>query len=208
MGLSIRASMGPSLFRTEDSGYPGAPLTNFYASMGPSLFRTEDCCSSPEEVGWAMLQWGRPYSGRKTSRGNGVLAIPLTCFNGAVLIQDGRRGNRDVQIRRLLGFNGAVLIQDGRPSSWSDSATWSAGFNGAVLIQDGRPPAFDLVIWREVRDAVARAGGIGYRVGMVCQHHFNNRLPRNRLRLRGLPGVFAARDRSNDSPQTIVAVRG
>ena len=226
--------MGPSLFRTEDEissrhhfrcgRFNGAVLIqdgrlcqrhsvapSLRASMGPSLFRTEDevtkgDCNALRLLQWGRpysgrktqplyrplqplppLQWGRPYSGRKTTNTTWITSC-WNRFNGAVLIQDGRRsingwvfdtepllqwgrpysGRKTTQglqrsfvrhalqwgrpysgrkttvvasprTRCALRFNGAVLIQDGRRDQCHSAPRRRDRFNGAVLIQDGRP---------------------------------------------------------------------
>ena len=135
-----QASMGPSLFRTEDMPQPIEFATRIVASMGPSLFRTEDTrlrIATSLRIGG--LQWGRPYSGRKTYRF--MLPPPQSAraSMGPSLFR-----TEDTKVSRFLRaltsrFNGAVLIQDGRQESASPVSVTEQSFNGAVLIQDGRP---------------------------------------------------------------------
>src|SRR4051794_33924210 len=106
------ASMGPVLFRPEDQLLRAVGLEAELLQWGRSY---SDRKTNPFPEGFSarqQLQWGRSYSDRKT-KCTAQDAEKGTSFNGAGLIQTGRRDRRQRDDRGYKGFNGAGLIQTG-----------------------------------------------------------------------------------------------
>ncbi len=82
--------------------------------MGPLLFRAED----------------------SERRSSGVSA--WDCFNGAALVQSGRRPAANPRRTTRPSFNGAALVQSGRLAKLDSVQVRQTSFNGAALVQSGR----------------------------------------------------------------------
>ncbi len=133
------ASMGPCLFSMEDPKGIVGKIDYKYASMGPCLFSMEDILPGTNGVAYYYASMGPCLFSMEDLTQFFDERRPDQRFNGAMLIQHGRRSGEIGIGRNPSCFNGAMLIQHGRQVSQSPPSPAPYRFNGAMLIQHGRP---------------------------------------------------------------------
>ncbi len=157
-GFNIRwASMGPSIFRTEDGLIADRTTQIAFASMGPSIFRTEDPVMKLLGEYWFKLQWGRPFSGRKTTNRPPCQPLPIPASMGPSIFrtEDDKAKSEAVTAEAASMGPSIFRTEDSTPAKQPAPSTvrlqWGRPFSGrktvlklafikhAIKLQWGRP---------------------------------------------------------------------
>ena len=158
--------------------------------MGPRFFSAEGRIAYVEVPRKNGLQWGRASSARK-ARCARHATTRRPPFNGAALLQRGRRGRDDCRLCQPKSFNGAALLQRGRHCTvavlntqvalqWGRASSARkarcslvpssrvTSFNGAALLQRGRLPHSQRKVWAAVREAAPSMAEIEHARRSIC----------------------------------------
>ena len=163
--------MGPLLFRAEDGGDGEREGFEFKQLQWGRSCSERKTRQRPGHAGGSppgKLQWGRSCSERKTRLPRPFLLVTVrTGFNGAALVQSGRRAHRCDRVHGENASMGPLLFraEDGAAACYGPQAgiasmgpllfraedpvqmptgtTHPSRFNGAALVQSGRPPGID-----------------------------------------------------------------
>ena len=97
------------------------------------------------------LQWGRSCSERKTRLTTRIRKQVVTLQWGRSCSERKTKSSASPQSSASSGFNGAALVQSGRRTERFDINYHERGFNGAALVQSGRRRSATFFFTRNVQ---------------------------------------------------------